>query len=302
MQNKIVVIGLGNVGISYIYALINSKFNVKEIAIIDLNEEKVKGEVMDFNHALPFLNLDVNIHLGTYDDCQNAQIIVICAGAKQEIGQTRLDLLNENTRIIKNIITNIVKHNFQGILINTTNPLDVISLEIYKQSNIPASKIIGSGTFLDTARLKYFIHKKLNVPYASIDAYVIGEHGDSAVIPWNSIFVNETKITELLSKEELKDLENKVHNAGYELLNSKGFSSSAIGNCLVSITDAILNDKKQEIIISTYDNLTNTYYGYPVLLGQTGVIKKQNLLLTKTEQELLDKSIAVIWEAYKKIS
>ena len=148
MQNKIVVIGCGNVGTSYIHALLNQKINIKEIAIIDLNKEKEKGEVLDFNHTLPFLDLDIDIHLGNYRDCQNANIIVISAGANQDIGQTRLDLLAKNNKIIKDIVSNIMAHNFQGIILNATNPLDVITWKIYKESNLEANKVIGSGTSL----------------------------------------------------------------------------------------------------------------------------------------------------------
>lgn len=302
MQNKIVVIGCGNVGTSYIHALLNQKINIQEIAIIDINKEKVKGEVLDFNHTLPFLDLDIDIHLGDYQDCQNANIIVISAGANQDIGQTRLDLLAKNSKIIKDIVRNIMAYNFQGIILNATNPLDVITLAIYKESNLADNKVIGSGTFLDTARLKYYLHKQLNISYTKISAYVLGEHGDSATIPWGKCYIDNKKVTEYLNEKELKSIEKMVRNVGYELLYTKGFSSWAIGTCLAKITQIIINDQKEEVILSAYDEKEDVYYSYRVVLGKHGIVERKNLDLTNPEKKELAKSIKIIKEASKKIS
>ena len=300
-MKKIVLIGCGNVGVSFVLSIINQKINDIEIAIIDTNENRVKGEIIDFNHSLPFLNSNIKISFGTYKDCSNADIIVLCAGARQEQGQTRLDLLQKNTIIISDIVDNILENNFKGILINVSNPLDVLTTFIHKKIN-NKFKVIGTGTFLDTSRLKWEIKNKLNVSYQDIEAYVLGEHGDSLVIPWTNIKVKEQNIIDILSQEELNFIQTKVKNAGYELLNLKGYSSSAIGMAISRVVKIMIDGKEEKIVLSCYDKDNDVFYGFPCILKKTQIVRMPKLNLSKEENENLEKSINIIKKAVKKIS
>lgn len=300
-MKKIVLIGCGSVGVSFVFSLLNQKIIDIEIAIIDANENKAKGEIIDFNHSLPFLDANIKIDYGTYDDCSNADIIVLCAGARQEQHQTRLDLLNKNAIIINDIVDNILKTDFKGILINASNPLDVLTTFIHKKIN-NKFKVIGTGTFLDTNRLKWEIKNRVNVSYQDIEAYVLGEHGDSLVIPWASIKVKGKNIKDILSLEDLNFIKDKVKNAGYELLNLKGYSSSAIGVAISQIVRIIICGKEEKIVLSCYDKDNDIFYGFPCILTKTKIERLPKLNLSKEENENLKKSINIIKEAYKKIS
>lgn len=293
-MNKIVLVGCGNVGISYIYSLLNLKINIDEIAIIDLDVNKVKGEVIDFEHCLPFLKSDTFIHVGDYEDCKNATIVCITAGARQVVGETRLDLIAKNKKLFKSIIPKIVDSGFQGIFLNTTNPVDILTDLIYRYSNFDSKKVIGSGTYLDTARLEYSLHNLYQASYDNIKTYVLGEHGDSSVVAWSNTYVNDVNVlTNLFNKEQLV---KKIRNAGYELLNTKGYSSSAIGLCLAKITETIINDEKEEYCVSNYDKDQDIYYGSPAVIGKEGIVKRSVIKLNEEEENLLKESIRIIKE------
>lgn len=302
MKNKIIVIGLGNVGRDYVYSLINQNLNIDEIIIIDINEVNTIGEILDLNHSLPFINNNVKIKYGEYKDCKNANLVVITAGAKQNIGETRMDLIFKNAKIFKDIINNVVKSGFQGIFLNATNPLDVMTQLIYQYSNFPFSKIIGSGTSLDTARFKFNLQEIFDTDYNKIKGYVLGEHGDSSIISWSNTTVDNKLVINSLSLEQKEYIEKKVKNAGYELLNTKGFSSEAIGICLADITRAIINNEKREICVSCYDQENDIYYGYPCIIGKDGILKRNNINLDQQEQNNLKVSINIIKDAIEKIS
>ena len=182
MKNKVVLIGCGNVGMSYAYALLNQRTYVNELVLIDLDMKRVEGEVMDLNHCLAFAPSKIDIKAGDYKDCKEASIVVIAAGANQKIGETRMDLINKNSAIFKDIVTKVVDSGFNGIFIVATNPLDVMTYLTYKYSKFPHQKVIGSGTILDTARLRYLIAEKIKINPKNVHAYVIGEHGDSEFV------------------------------------------------------------------------------------------------------------------------
>ena len=299
MKNKVVVIGCGNVGVCYIYSLINQRLNIDEIVVIDVDDQKVFGEVTDFEHCLPFVNLDTKIYCGTYEDCADANIVVITAGVRQDKGETRMDLVNKNANLFKQIVSNVVKSGFNGIFINATNPLDVMTQLIKECSNFDSSKVIGTGTTLDTARFKYYLKNLYGVKYNSIKAYVLGEHGDSSVVPWSKITVdNKLVINTLFNKEQI---ERKQRNIAYEILNTKGYSSSAIGLCLTDITKSIIYDEKREFCVSNYDKKTDTYYGYPAIVGKAGIVRRVNLELEVDELYKLNHSINIIKEVVDKI-
>ena len=301
-MNKVVLIGCGNVGMSYAYALVNQQTYVDELCLIDIDMDRVKGEVMDLNHSLPYCPSKINIRCGSYSDCADASIVVICAGANQKVGETRMDLISKNAKIFKGIIDDVMKNNFKGIFLVATNPLDVMTYLTYKYSGLPTRKVIGSGTSLDTARLKYMIGNKLGISTKCVNGYVIGEHGDSEFVAWSSVNVGLQNINYFLSESEKTAIEDEVRNAAYEIINRKGNTSYGIGSCLVRITNAILGDEKSVLVVSTYDSINDVYVGLPAVIGKVGVINKIYFNINKSEEAKLQKSIDVIKDAINKVS
>lgn len=294
MNNKVVIIGCGNVGMSYAYALLNQRTYVNKLMLIDLNEEKVEGEVMDLNHCLPYAPSKISINKGTYKDCNGAKIVVIAAGANQKPGETRMDLIHKNASIFKSIIDNVMASGFNGIFLVATNPLDVMTYLTYKYSGLPANQVIGTGTSLDTARLQLMIGKKLCISPKNIQAYVIGEHGDSEFIPWSNANISLQNIKEFFTQEELDDFENDVRNAAYEIINKKGATYYGIGMAMVRITNAILGNENMIIPLSIYDDDNDVYVGMPAILNKDGVERRIRLKLTQEECDKLQHSIDVI--------
>ena len=300
-MNKIVIIGCGNVGMSYAYALLNQKTSVNEVVLVDINEEKTIGEVRDLNHGLPFAPSKINIKYGNYNDCANAKIVCIAAGANQLPNETRMDLIHKNSKIFKSIVTNVMNSGFNGIFLIATNPLDVMTYLTWKYSNLPTNQIIGSGTSLDTARLRYMIGDKLNINPKNVHAYVIGEHGDSEFVPWSNANVGLQNITSFLNKEELEKMYVDVRDAAYDIINRKGSTCYGIGMCLVRITNAILSDENTIITVSTYDKDNDVFVGLPSIINKTGVRERVYIELNQEETEKLQKSIDTIKEAISKI-
>lgn len=301
MHNKVVVIGCGNVGMSYVYALLNQRSKVNEVALIDLDTKRVEGEVMDLNHCLAFAPDKMNIHIGTYEDCRDAKIVVIAAGATQKVGETRMDLIYKNSKIFKDIIGKVVEVGFHGIFLVATNPLDVMTYLTYKYSGFSTHKVIGTGTSLDTARLRYLIGEKLGIGPKNIHAYVMGEHGDSEFVPWTNATVGLQNINKFLSDDEMMQISEEVKNAGYEIIERKGATYYGIGMCLVSITNAILGDLNSIITVSTYDKDNDVYVGLPTILDKNGAKGRVFVDLTDEEEGKLQHSIDVIKEAIKKV-
>lgn len=296
MNNKVVIIGCGNVGMAYAYALLNQRTYVNKLVLIDLNKERTIGEVMDLNHCLPYAPSKISINVGDYSDCSDARIVVIAAGANQKPGETRTDLIHKNASIFKDIVSNVMASGFKGIFLVATNPLDVMTYLTYKYSGLPSSKVIGTGTSLDTARLRLMIGKKLCINSKDIEAYVIGEHGDSEFIPWSNANIGMQNIKEFISMEEMYKLEYDVRNAAYEIINKKGATYYGIGMSLVRITNAILGNENSVIALSIYDEDNDVYVGLPAIVNENGVERKVYLKLTEEEEQKLQNSINVIKE------
>lgn len=301
MKNKVVIIGCGNVGMSYAYALLNQKTRVNELALIDLDEKRIEGEVMDLNHCLPFAPTPMTIKKGSYEDCSDATIVMIAAGANQNPGETRMDLINKNSKIFKEIVTKAMENGFNGIFLIATNPLDVMTYVTWKYSGLPHHKIIGSGTILDTARLRYMISEKLNISTRNIHAYVIGEHGDSEFVPWSSAQVGTQDIKDFISEEELNQISEKVRNAAYEIINRKGATYYGIGICLVRITNAILSDENSIITVSSYDKTNDIFVGGATIINKNGCKERMYIKLNEEETKKLEKSISIIKDAINSI-
>lgn len=301
MNNKVVIIGCGNVGMSYAYALLNQRTYVNRLYLIDLNKDRVEGEVMDLNHCLPYAPSKISINVGNYKDCKDARIVMIAAGANQRPGETRLDLIKKNAVIFKDIIDKVMKSGFKGIFLVATNPVDIMTQLTQKYSGLPTYQVIGSGTSLDTARLQLMIGKKLCISPKSIQAFVIGEHGDSEFVPWSNANIGLQDITEFLTKKELKNYEEEVRNAAYEIINKKGATYYGIGMALVRITNAILGNENLLMCLSVYDEKNKVYIGQPAILSKEGAKRKIPLKLTKSELNKYQRTVNVIKENLRKI-
>lgn len=295
-MNKVVIIGCGNVGMSYAYALLNQSTAVNELVLIDLNKKRIEGEVMDLNHCLAFAPSKIDIKAGDYNDCKNAKIVVIAAGANQDIGETRNDLIYKNAKIFKEIISKVMNEGFDGIFLVATNPLDVMTYLTYKYSKLPSNQVIGTGTSLDTSRLRYMLGEKLNMNPKNMHAYVIGEHGDSEFVLWSKALVGTENINKFITKNEMSNIEINVRDAAYEIINRKGATYYGIGMCLVRITNAILNNENSIITVSTYNCENNVYIGLPTVINKNGADRKIFVELNEEEKNKLQNSIALIKE------
>lgn len=291
-MNKVVIIGCGNVGMSYAYALVNQKCNVDELVLIDINKEKASGEADDLNHSIPYSLNNMTIKAGDYLDCKDASIVMIAAGANQNVGESRLDLIHKNTNIFKSIIDNVMASGFNNIFLIATNPVDAMSYITYKHSHLSASKIIGTGTSLDTARLRYLLSRKFEISPKNVHAYVLGEHGDSEFVAWSSAMIGSVKIDTMLNQKEKDAISEEVRNSAYEIIKKKGNTSYGIGMCLVRITNAILNDENAIITVSALDK--DTYISSPCIINSKGLKRRLKIDLNKEEQVLYNKSKEVI--------
>ena len=251
---------------------------------------------MDLNHCLPYAPSKISINAGDYKDCSDARIVVIAAGANQKPGETRMDLIHKNASIFKEIVEKVMASGFNGIFLVATNPLDVMTYLTYKYSGLPANQVIGSGTSLDTARLQLMIGKKLCINPKNIQAYVIGEHGDSEFIPWSNANISLQNIKQFFNEEELNQIENDVRDAAYKIINKKGATYYGIGMALVRITNAILGNENTIIALSVYDEVNDVYVGLPAILNKDGAQRRINLKLTNEEQIRLQESINIIKE------
>ena len=298
MKNKkVVVIGCGNVGMSYAYALLNQRTYVNELALIDLNRERVEGEVMDLNHCLAFSPSKMKIKVGDYSDCSDASLIVLAAGVNSKVGESRLDLLKRNADIFKGIIKEVMKNNFKGVFLIATNPVDIMTYLVQKYADYPKEKVIGSGTTLDTARLRFLVAERVGVSPSNVHGYVIGEHGDSEFIPWSNVNIALQPISDFISEDEMKIISKEVKSAAYKIIKAKGATYYGIGMCLVRITNAILGDENTVMVVSTYDKTNDLYLGLPSIINKNGASKKIDFYLTEEETKKLIYSISILKES-----
>ena len=288
---KISVIGAGSVGATTAYALMLSGV-ATEIVLVDVNKAKTEGEAMDLSHGADFVK-PVNILSGDYKDTEGSDIVVITAGAAQKVGETRLQLINKNINIFKAIIPEVVKYNKDAILLVVSNPVDVLSYVTYKLSGFPKERVIGSGTVLDTSRLKHEIGKRYNIDPRNVNTYIMGEHGDSEIATWSVTNIQNIKIDEYANNFRKEVYEN-VKNAAYEVINRKGATFYAIALAVTRIVKAILGDEKTILPVSTlvenYYGIEDVYLGMPCIVGGSGVEKALSIDLSKTEADKLIKS------------
>jgi L-lactate dehydrogenase len=297
-KNKIVIIGTGMVGMSFAYALLNQKTGTDELVLIDIDKERAEGEALDLRSGMGFSPGNMRITSGDYKDCEDADIVVITAGAKQAEGETRMDLLKKNTAIFKGIVGSVMESGFDGIFLVVSNPVDVMTQLTQKYSGLPHSRVIGSGTTLDSSRLMKKVGKRLGVDPKSVHGYVVGEHGDSGFIVWSKVDVGLESVRSQLSDKDMEDVGNEVRNGAYEIINRKGATYYGIGMCLCSIVEAIFNNSGSVMSISNWDNVSKTYFGWPAVLRREGVARRIGVDVTAPEQRQLEKSIEAIKEAF----
>ena len=293
-MKKVVVVGCGNVGLAYIGNLISTKL-VDEIILIDVNRDKILGEVMDLNHSSVVYNSNIKVKAGNYKDCLTADIVVITAGINQEKNQTRMDLVNKNNTIVSSIVREVMNNGFDGIFIVATNPVDVMSYVVKKESRLPSNRIIGVGTLLDTERLKFLLNQKINVSTENIHAYVLGEHGDSSFAVWSKSTIGMVPILDTVSKEDLEAIEYEVKKLAYKIIEYKGYTNYGVGMCLHKITKAIVNNENVVLNVSSY--VDGIYISMPSVIGKEGVKGTMKIELDEEEQEKFDYSKKVIQDA-----
>ena len=309
MKNgKVVLVGTGFVGMSMAYTMLN-RGGVNELVLIDIDKNKTKGEEMDLNHGMPFAPQKMTIKAGDYDECKDAQVIVITAGITQKPGQTRLELVETNAKIIKDITKNIMNSGFNGVIIVASNPVDLMTYVVYKVSGLPSNQVIGSGTVLDTARLRYILSDYLNISSKNIHAYIMGEHGDSSFVPWNHAYVGCKKITEIIKSNgsevsKLDEIHQNVVNAAYEIIEKKKATYYGIGMSLSKIVKSVLDNDNSILTVSTFlkdgkYGQDDVYIGVPAVINKNGVRELLELELSKNEQEKLDNSCRIIKEMRK---
>ena len=300
-NNKIMIVGTGNVGASIAFALVNQRTAVNEIVLTDIIAKDATGEAMDLRDALSVAPSFVKITSGTYKDAKDCDVVVITAGAAQKPGETRMDLLKKNANILKGMIEQIMDSGFNGIFLVVTNPMDVLTYFTMKYSGLPAERVIGSGTVLDSARLRTRISDYLNVNPKSIHAYQIDEHGDTELTAWSIADIGGQKVSDLLKPEVQKDISNFVKNEAYDIIDKKGATYYGIATCVAQILNCILNDEMRILPVSSYDYYSDTYFGFPTVIGRAGAIRRLDLKLSEAESINLQKSINSLKKAIKSV-
>ncbi|MBQ3441106.1 L-lactate dehydrogenase [Candidatus Saccharibacteria bacterium] len=300
-NNKVMIVGTGNVGASIAFAILNQRTAVNEIILTDIVAEDAEGEAMDLRDALAVAPSYVKVSNGTYKDAKDCDVVVITAGAAQKPGETRMELLNKNVGILRGMVKEIMDSGFDGIFLVVTNPMDVMTYFVLKFSGLPAERVIGSGTVLDSARLRQRIAGYLNVNPKSVHAYQVGEHGDSELTLWSLAEVGGQKITELLPKETLDGVSDFVKNEAYEIINKKGATYYGIAASVVMILDSIFNDELRVLPVSSFDGFSGTCFGWPTVVGRAGAIRRLDLKISEKEGIGLQKSINVLNEAISSV-
>lgn len=295
------IVGTGNVGSSIAYALLNQRTAVKEIILVDIDNEDAKGEVMDLSDALAVAPSYLKLKAGGYPDAGDADVCIITAGANQKPGETRTDLVKKNAKIIKEIVESVMNSGFNGIFLMVSNPVDTLSFLTYKYSGLPSEKVIGSGTVLDSARLRYDLAKKLDVHPKSVHAYQVGEHGDSEFTLWSLATIGGENIEKLVSKADRTQIELDTRNRAYEIIRKKGATYYGIGACVTQIVNCILNDERRVLSVSNYDDNNGIYDGFPAVVGRDGIVRRLELPLSEQEGIKLQRSANAIKATIKEV-
>ncbi len=304
---KVVIVGAGHVGATFAYALAQSGV-ADEIAIVDLNRELAQGQVLDLSHGRFFFP-SVYIHVGDHEDYADAQVIVITAGAGQKPGETRLDLLQKNARIMRSIIDEIVAQDSPAVLLVVSNPVDVLTYVAQRHAGWPAGRVLGSGTVLDSARLRYLLSQHCDIDVHNVHAYILGEHGDSEFTAWSMVHLAGLNMEQYCPicgrckawKDERQAIAQSVRNSAYHVIDYKGATYYAVGLALVRIVGAILRNEHSVLTVSTVLNgeygLSDVALSVPAIVSQEGIDRILETTLPAEEDAALKASAAVLKEA-----
>ena len=296
---KAAMIGCGFVGSASAFALMQSGL-FSELVLIDANHDKAEGEAMDIAHGLPFAG-QMKIYAGDYDDIVDAAVIIVTAGAAQKPGETRLDLVNKNVNIFKSIIPEIAKRNYKGILLIVANPVDILTYTAVKLSGLPENRVIGSGTVLDTARLKYALGEHLEVDSRSVHSFIIGEHGDSEIVAWSSTNVSGIPVNDFCElrghfnhEEAMHRIADDVKNSAYDISEKKGATYYGIAMSVKRICECIMRDEKSILPISSMMHgeygISDICLSMPTVVGREGVETRVPIQLNEQEESALSAS------------
>lgn len=296
---KAAMIGCGFVGSASAFALMQSGL-FSELVLIDANHDKAEGEAMDIAHGLPFAG-QMKIYAGDYDDIVEAAVIIVTAGAAQKPGETRLDLVNKNVNIFKSIIPEIAKRNYKGILLIVANPVDILTYTAVKLSGLPENRVIGSGTVLDTARLKYALGEHLEVDSRSVHSFIIGEHGDSEIVAWSSTNVSGIPVNDFCElrghfnhEEAMHRIADDVKNSAYDIIEKKGATYYGIAMSVKRICECIMRDEKSILPISSMMHgeygISDICLSMPTVVGREGVETRVPIQLNEQEESALSAS------------
>lgn len=310
-RNKVAVVGAGMVGSAVAFSLINQGL-CDDVVLIDINQDKARAEALDLENCMEYLNRNMKVYAADYDVCKDADIVIITAGAPYEDGKDRLDMLSGSAKMIKEIVPAVMQSGFNGHFIIISNPVDVLSYYVYRLSGLPKNQVIGTGTALDTARLKNLIADLVEVDPRSIHAFSMGEHGDSQMIPWSKVIIGGKQFREVmrdnpekLGNIELGDLLAQTAKLGWEIVASKGSTNYGIAATTAGVVKAILHDENKIIPVSAlldgeYGE-KEVYMGVPCILNRSGIKEVVELHLTEPEQKAFHSSADILRKYIEKL-
>ncbi len=309
-KRKVVLVGTGLVGMSYAYCLLN-RSACDELVLIDIDKKRAEGEAMDLNHGLAFASSHMKIYAGDYEDCRDADMVTICAGVAQKPGETRLDLLKRNAEVFRSIVEPVTASGFNGIFLVATNPVDIMTRITYALSGFNAGRVLGSGTALDTARLRYLLGEYLNVDPRNVHAYVMGEHGDSEFVPWSQAFLATKPILELCDGstdvciDKMNEIAREVKGAAYKIIEAKKATYYGIGMALTRITKAVLGDENSILTVSAMlkgeYGQKDVFVGAPCIVNRSGVKRVMEISLNEAERKQMAESCRILRESYDEL-
>lgn len=308
---KISIVGAGFVGSATAFALMNHNL-ATDIVIVDINKDKAEGEAMDLSHGKVFVS-PVNVISGDYPDTKDSDIVIITAGLAQKQGETRIDLVNRNIEIYKQMIPQIVAYNPEAILLVVSNPVDILSYITYKLSGFPENRVFGSGTVLDTARFQSILSNKFSIDARDIHANIIGEHGDSEIATWSLTTIGGLTVEQYCEEmgidfnETMKQsITEEVKHAAYEIINRKGYTNYAVALAITRIVKAILRDEKSILTVSSLQTgdygLDDVYISVPTIVGRVGVMDVVEVPYSTNEREALKESARLLKDIVKNSS
>lgn len=303
-KRKVVLIGTGMVGMSYAYSMLNQNI-CDELVLVDINKKRAEGEAMDLNHGLAFSGSHMQIYAGSYEDCRDADVVAICAGVAQKPGETRLELLKRNAEVFRSIVDPVAESGFNGLFLVATNPVDVMTGITCRLSGFNPRRVLGTGTALDTARLRYLLGEYLQVDPRNIHAYVMGEHGDSEFVPWSQAMIATRPIRDLLEEKEnpvqmddLIQIAEEVKGAAYRIIEAKNATYYGIGMAMARITKAILGDENSVLTVSAMlrgeYGQSGVFAGVPCIINRNGVQRVLKLNLSPEELEQFKSSCDIL--------